>query len=65
MSGIGNTIRDLREARGLSIRGLSGMCGLPDRRLALIEAGKKEPTWGEVIKIKDALEVTWDEITRE
>lgn len=56
MTEIGDRVRDLREARQLSIRNLSDICGLAVNTLSLIENGKTSPSINTLSKISDALD---------
>ena len=61
MKHIGFRIKELREARQLTVQELSDQARVP--RLEKIEAGYIEPTWGEECRLKEVLEVTWLELT--
>lgn len=52
---IGDRLRKLREARGLSIRSLSQKCGLAVNTLSLIENGKTSPSINTLTKITKSL----------
>lgn len=53
----GENIRKLREARGLSLRGLAAMCKLDHSVIARIEQGKKNITILTVLELAKGLEV--------
>ena len=55
---IGERIKQLRESAGLSQNELGRRAGISGQAVSLIEAGKRDPTWGSVLKLARALGVT-------
>ena len=49
------TLRRLRETAGLSQRGLAKRCGLTPAYLSLLEAGRRTPERGTVLRLAEAL----------
>lgn len=54
---ISKRLRDIREDRGLSIRGLGRLSGLSANALSVIERGKSSPSVSTLYKIASALEI--------
>jgi len=54
---VGARVRDLREARGLSLRGLSARSGLSINAISLIERGRSSPTVASLHALAGALGV--------
>lgn len=54
---IGLKIRELREAKNLSLQNLSDLCDFEKPNLIRIEKGRTNPTIGTLLKISRALEV--------
>lgn len=52
---LGATIRTLRTQAGLSEDELAAEAGLDPSLLAEVEAGRREPTWGDLRRISQAL----------
>ncbi|GAB4502807.1 MAG: cupin domain-containing protein [Anaerolineales bacterium] len=52
---VGNRLRQLREARGVSMRTLATMSGLSANALSMIERGKTSPSVGTLYRLADAL----------
>lgn len=52
---VGNRLRQLREARGISMRTLATMSGLSANALSMIERGKTSPSVSTLYRIADAL----------
>ena len=50
-----DSLRLLREARGLSQRSLARLAGLSFRTLQLLESGRHDPRWSSVVKLARAL----------
>lgn len=59
---LGAAITDFRERVGLSPAELGARVGLDEGRVAAIEAGRMEPTWGELRRIASALEIGLPEL---
>src|SRR6266498_844690 len=55
---IGERLRELREARNISMRALATRSGLSANALSMIERGKVSPSVGTLYKIADALGVS-------
>ncbi|MCG2785472.1 MAG: cupin domain-containing protein [Anaerolineae bacterium] len=54
---VGNRLRQLREACGVSMRTLATMSGLSANALSMIERGKTSPSVSTLYRLADALEV--------
>ncbi len=54
---VGSKLREMREARGLSIRALARKSGLSANALSMIERGRSSPSVSTLYKVADALEV--------
>ncbi len=54
---VGNRLRELRESRGASMRGLAAKSGLSANALSMIERGKASPSVSTLYKLADALGV--------
>lgn len=54
---VGNRLRQLREARAVSMRTLATMSGLSANALSMIERGKTSPSVSTLYRLADALEV--------
>jgi transcriptional regulator with XRE-family HTH domain len=52
---VGSRLRQLREAQGLSMRGLAARSGLSANALSMIERGKTSPSVSTLYKLADAL----------
>jgi transcriptional regulator with XRE-family HTH domain len=59
---LGATVRELREARGLSREVLAVDAGLSTGTLARLELGKSDPPWSTVRAVAVALELTVSEL---
>ncbi len=57
----GRRLRELREAKGLSLRDLQDLTGIAHQTLLKYEDGDNLPNWKSVEKIADALDVSLDE----
>jgi transcriptional regulator with XRE-family HTH domain len=55
---IGNRVRELRDARGLSLDTLSGQCGVSRSMISLVERGESSPTAVVLEKLATGLGVT-------
>jgi transcriptional regulator with XRE-family HTH domain len=62
---LGAAITDFRERVRLSPAELGARVDLDEDRIAAIEAGQTEPTWGELRRIASALEVGLPELLEE
>ena len=54
---VGSRIRDLRAARGLSLRALAGRCGLSVNAISRIERGDSSPTVSSLLRLAGALNI--------
>ena len=54
---IGQRLRYFREQRGLSLRGLDDLTGIPYATISRIENDKREPTISTLQAIADALKI--------
>lgn len=54
---VGNRLRELREERGISMRGLAAKSGLSANALSMIERGKTSPSVSTLYKLADAMGV--------
>ena len=61
---VGNTLREMREARGLSIRALARQSGLSANALSMIERGRSSPSVSTLYKVADALEIPITDLFR-
>jgi transcriptional regulator with XRE-family HTH domain len=59
---LGARLRELRVSKGLSLAGVSELSGLAIGTLSRIENNKMAPTFGVVIKLVEALGVSWSEV---
>jgi transcriptional regulator with XRE-family HTH domain len=61
---LGRAIRELREAREVSLRGLAPKAHLTFNTLSLIERGEANPTWQTVRQIAAALDVSISDLAK-
>jgi len=59
---LGATVRELREARGVSREVLAVNAGLSVGTLARLELGKSDPPWSTLCAVAAALELTVSEL---
>ena len=59
---LGAAIRALRERAGLSQAALGERAGLPPQSISAIEGGRHEPTWGDLRRIAQGLEVPLEKL---
>jgi transcriptional regulator with XRE-family HTH domain len=59
---LGTAIRQLREKRGLTQEALAHEAGITTGSLSLIERGQRNPSWGTVSRIADALDSSMGEV---
>jgi XRE family transcriptional regulator, aerobic/anaerobic benzoate catabolism transcriptional regulator len=59
---LGTAIEALRERRGLSAQTLAERAGLSSSWLVDVEAGRGDPTWGDLRRISDAMDVPLPEL---
>ena len=55
---VASSLRELREARGISMRALATKSGLSANALSMIERGKTSPSVSTLYKLADALGVS-------
>ncbi|QYS87095.1 helix-turn-helix transcriptional regulator [Flavobacterium oreochromis] len=61
---LGDTLKKVREAKGLSQKELAGLLDMPQPQYSRIEGGKTDPSFGTINKIANALNVTLSELFR-
>jgi transcriptional regulator with XRE-family HTH domain len=54
---LGQTIRELREARGMTLDGLSAKAGMHTTYLSRIERAHSSPTWEKVSALAEGLDL--------
>jgi transcriptional regulator with XRE-family HTH domain len=59
---LGKALRQLREKRGLTQEALAHEAGITTGSLSLIERGQRNPAWGTVSRIADALGSSMGEV---
>jgi len=59
---LGKALRQLREKRGLTQEALAHEAGITTGSLSLIERGQRNPSWGTVSRIADALGSSMGEV---
>jgi transcriptional regulator with XRE-family HTH domain len=59
---LGKAIRELREARGLTLDALAAKAGMHTTYLSRIERAHSSPTWEKITSLADALELPVSEI---
>lgn len=62
LAAIGQRIRDLRKARGMTLQGLAEVSGLSSSMLSLVERGLASPSIGSLIVISEALGKTMSDL---
>lgn len=65
LTAIGNRIRELRQARGLTLQSLADACDLSQSMLSLVERGRASPSIGSLIVIANALGVPMSDLVVE
>jgi transcriptional regulator with XRE-family HTH domain len=53
----GGRLREIREAKGITRRALAQLTGLTEDGLYKLESGAREPAWGTVLTLAQALQV--------
>ena len=61
----GGAVALARKERGLSQAELGERCGMPQPRIAEIEAGRRNLTWTTTLKIAEALGMRWDAMLKD
>ena len=61
--GLGIAVRTLRQQAGQSQEDLASRAGLPITLVTRIEAGKSDPTWGDMRKVAAALDVSLEKLS--
>lgn len=59
---LGKAIRELREARGLTLDALADKAGMHTTYLSRIERAHSSPTWEKISSLADALDLSVSEI---
>jgi transcriptional regulator with XRE-family HTH domain len=59
---LGKALRQLREKRGLTQEALAHDAGITTGSLSLIERGNRNPSWGTVTRLADALGASMGDI---
>jgi transcriptional regulator with XRE-family HTH domain len=59
---LGKAIRELREARGLTLDALAAEAGMHTTYLSRIERAHSSPTWEKVSSLAEALDISISEI---
>lgn len=59
---LGKALRQLREKRGLTQEALAHEAGITTGSLSLIERGQRNPSWGTVSRLAEALDSSMGEI---
>jgi len=62
LAAIGERIRDVRQARNLTLQALADMTGLSVSMLSLVERGKASPSIGSLIVVASALGITMSDL---
>lgn len=62
LAAIGTRIRELRQARGLTLQSLADACDLSQSMLSLVERGRASPSIGSLIVIANALGVQMSDL---
>lgn len=63
--GLGEAVQLIRERKKVSKGDLARRSGLSERWIADVEAGRSNPTWGNVRKLAHALQVPLRELAEE
>lgn len=61
---LGKAIRELREARGLTLDALAAKAGMHTTYLSRIERAHSSPTWEKITALAEALELPVSEIAK-
>lgn len=61
--GLAKAVQELRNQAKLSQPALAERADLPPHRIAEIESGKHDPTWGDMRRIADALDVSLEALS--
>lgn len=62
-SGLGRAVRALREQAGIDQATLAKRADLPTSSIAEIESGHADPTWGDMRKVAEALDVSLEKLS--
>lgn len=60
---LGLAVRSVREEQGLSQEDLAQRAGLPSSLLAHLESGDHDPTWGDMRRLAEGLEISLEELS--
>lgn len=61
---LGDTLKKVREAKGLSQKELAGILDMPQPQYSRIEGGKTDPSFTTISKIANALNISLSELFR-
>lgn len=61
--GLARAVEELRKKAGLTLAALAERADLPPPLVAAIESGKRDPTWGDMRRIAEALEVSLEALS--
>jgi transcriptional regulator with XRE-family HTH domain len=61
---LGDTLKKVREAKGLSQKELAGLLDMPQPQYSRIESGKTDPSFTTISKIANALNISLSELFR-
>lgn len=62
-SGLGKAVRSLREEAGIDQAALAERAGLSPALIAEVESGRSDPTWGDIRRVAEALNVTLERLS--
>jgi transcriptional regulator with XRE-family HTH domain len=61
--GLARAVHELREKAKLSQAALAEQAGLPPSLVAEIESGKRDPSWGDVRRLAEALDASLEALS--
>lgn len=62
LAAIGSRLRELRQARGMTLQALADACDLSPSMLSLVERGRASPSIGSLVVVASALKVTMSDL---
>lgn len=62
LAAIGSRVRELRQARGMTLQALAAACDLSPSMLSLVERGRASPSIGSLVVVASALKVTMSDL---